>query len=95
MTEMQSAQLTLLPLLPGWQQKGGLKKFTVLWVKKITVRYGDRQTEGTELYRCGTVPLTTAFRRQSQEPCEFKTSQSHTVRLEGREEGRRREGGEN
>lgn len=34
-----------------------------------------------------TAPLATAFRRQNQEPCEFKASQSYTVRLEGKEEG--------
>lgn len=37
------------------------------------------------------MPLVIAFKRQSQEPCEFKASQSYTVRLEGKEEGRKGE----
>ena len=44
---------------------------------------------GTELYRCGVLPLTTAFTRHSLEPCGSKASQSYTVRLRGRREGRR------
>lgn len=53
------------------------------------------ETDRRDIYRCGTEPLITAFRRQSQEPCEFKASQNYTVRLEGRKEGgeERREGG--
>lgn len=99
MIEMKSTQLRLkptnLPLLPLLrQQKWGLVSYRVLWKGKVKGRHGDRQKGQSFTAVAGTVPLTRACRRKCPEPCEFKASQSYTVRLEGREEGGkgRREG---